>query len=66
MQADQPSNSELFVLMAQFVPRSRHFVFVVKTSQLMLYWAEVAVCCEVDISALCRQSVDCPTVDCRL
>ena len=66
VQADQPSNSELFVLMTQFLPRSRHFVLFVKTSQLMLYWAEVAVCCEVDISAVCWQSVYCPTVDCRL
>jgi hypothetical protein len=45
----------------QFVPRSKHFLFVIKTSQLMLYREIVAVCSEIHtkhINALCGLNVE--------
>jgi hypothetical protein len=45
----------------QFVPRSRHSVSVIKTSQLMLYREIIAVCSEIrikHINTLCGQNVE--------
>ena len=45
----------------QSVPRSKHSVSVIKTSQLMLYREIVAVCSEIHtkhINTLCGQNVE--------
>ena len=31
----------------QFVPRSKHFISVIKTNRLMMYKAKVAVCSDI-------------------
>jgi hypothetical protein len=49
------------VTLIQSVPRSKHSVSVIKTSQLMLYREIIAVCSEVHtkhINALCGQNVE--------
>jgi hypothetical protein len=33
----------------QFVPRSKHFVWIIKTNQFMLYRADIAVCSEINL-----------------
>jgi hypothetical protein len=46
----------------QSVPRSKHPVSVIKTSQLMLYREIIAVCSEIHakhISTLCGQNIQC-------
>ena len=45
----------------QSVPRSKHCVSVIKTSQLMLYREIIAVCFQIHtkhINALCGQNVE--------
>ena len=45
----------------QYVPRSKHSVWVIKTSQLMLYREIIAVCSEIHtkhINTLCGQNVE--------
>jgi hypothetical protein len=45
----------------QFVPRREHFVWVIKTSQLMLYREIIAVCSEIHtkhINTPCGQNVE--------
>jgi len=45
----------------QFVPRSKHSVSVIKTSQLMLYRKIIAVCSQIHtkhINTLCGQNVE--------
>ena len=45
----------------QSVPRSKHFVSVIKVSQLMLYREIIAVCSEIHtkhINTLCGQNVE--------
>ena len=45
----------------QSVPRSKHIVYVIKTSQLMLYREIMAVCSEIHtkhINTLCGQNVE--------
>jgi hypothetical protein len=47
-------------LKIQSVPRSKHFVSVIKTNQLMLYGEITAVCSEIHtkhIKTLCGQNV---------
>ena len=47
--------------MTQTVPRSKHKVWVIKTSQLMLYREIMAVCSEIHtkhINTLCGQNVE--------
>jgi hypothetical protein len=47
--------------MIQPVPRSKHSVSVIKTSQLMLYREIIAVCSQINtkrINALCGQNVE--------
>jgi hypothetical protein len=34
-------------LKTQYIPRSKHFISIIKTNQLMLYVAKVAVCSEI-------------------
>ena len=43
------TNGRLLYLKAQSVPRCKHFISVIKTSQFMLYEAEDAVCSEINI-----------------
>jgi len=53
-------NVELYVK-AQSVPRSKHSVSVIKTSQLMLYREIIAVCSQIHtnhINAPCGQNVE--------
>ena len=53
-------NVELY-LKTQFVPRSKHSVLVIKTSQLMPYREIIAVCSQIHtthINALCMQNVE--------
>jgi len=48
-------------LKTQSVPRSKHSVSVIKTSQLMLYREIIAVCSEIHtkhINTLCGQNVE--------
>jgi len=48
-------------LKTQSVPRSKHFVSVIKTNQLMLYREIIAVCSEIrtkHINAICGQNVE--------
>jgi hypothetical protein len=48
-------------LKAQSVPRSKHTVSVIKTSQLILYREIVAVCSQIHtkhLNALCGQNVE--------
>ena len=48
-------------LRTQSVPRSKHCVSLIKTSQLMLYREIMAVCSEIHtkhINTLCRQNVE--------
>jgi len=45
----------------QYVPRSKHTVSVIKTSQLMLYRETIAVCSQIHtkyINTLCGQNVE--------
>ena len=45
----------------QFVPRSKHYVSVIQTSQLMLYREIIAVCSKCHtkhINTLCGQNVE--------
>ena len=45
----------------QSVPRSKHIVYVIKTSQLMLYREIMAVCSEIHtkhINTVCGQNVE--------
>ena len=53
-------NVELYIKI-QSVPRSKHSVSVIKTSQLMLYREIIAVCSQIHtkhINTLCGQNVD--------
>ena len=53
-------NVELYIKI-QSVPRSKHTVSVIKTSQLMLYREIIAVCSEIHtkhINTLCGQNVE--------
>ena len=45
-----PSNTKrrLLYLKAQFVPRSKHFISLIKTNQFMLLVAQVAVCSQIN------------------
>jgi hypothetical protein len=38
---------DLFYLKTQVVPRSKHYISIIKTSQLMLYSEIIAVCSEI-------------------
>jgi len=52
--------SELYIK-TQSVPRSKHSVCVIKTSQLMLYREIIAVCSQIHtkhINTVCGQNVD--------
>jgi hypothetical protein len=42
------TNRRLLDLRTQFVPRSKHFISVIKTNQCMLHEAEVTVCSEIN------------------
>ena len=47
--------------MVQNVPRSKHCVWVIKASQLMLYWEITAVCSQIHtkhINTVCGQNVE--------
>jgi hypothetical protein len=47
-------------LCGHFVPRSKHYVSVIKTNQLMLYSEIIAVCSQIHIkhiNTLCGQNV---------
>jgi len=49
------------IINIQSVPRSKHFVSVIKTSQLMLYREIIAVCSQIHtkhINTLCGQNVE--------
>jgi hypothetical protein len=49
----------MFEFKVQFVQRGKYSTFVVKSSNLMLYWAKVAVCSKVQtryINVLCGES----------
>jgi hypothetical protein len=51
----------MFYVRTQSVPRSKHSIPVVKTSQLMLYREIIAVCSEINtkpINTLCGQNVE--------
>jgi len=53
-------NVELYIKI-QSVPRSKHTVSVIKTSQLMLYTEIIAVCSQIHtkhITTLCGQNVE--------
>ena len=53
-------NVELYIKM-QSVPRSKHSVSVIQTSQLMLYREIIAVCSQIHtkhINTLCGQNVE--------
>jgi len=53
-------NVELYIKI-QSVPRSKHFVSVIKISKLMLYREIIAVCYEIHtkhINTLCGQNVE--------
>ena len=53
-------NVQLYIK-TQSVPRSKHSVSVIKTSQLMLYREIIAVCSEIHtqhINTLCGQNVE--------
>ena len=43
----------------QSVPRSKHSVSVIKTSQLMLYREIIAVCSQLHTNTLCGQKAGC-------
>ena len=50
----------LLYLKAQSVPRSKHLISVIKTSQLMMYREIIAVCSQIHtkhINTLCGQNV---------
>ena len=54
-------NVELYIK-TQSVPRSKHSVSVIKTSQLMLYREIIAVCSQIHtkhINTLCGQNAEC-------
>jgi len=54
------TNVELYIK-TQSVPRSKHTVSVIKTSQLMLYREIIAVCSQIHtkhINALCGTNVE--------
>ena len=54
-------NSPELYFMIQSVPRSKHSVSVIKTSQLMLYREIIAVCSQIHtkhINTLCGQNVE--------
>jgi len=56
-------------LKTQSVPRSKHSVSVIQTSQLMLYSETMAVCSQIHtkhINALCRQNVELLNVKCSV
>ena len=53
-------NIELYIK-TQFVPRSKHSVSIIQTSQLMLYREIIAVCSQTHakhINTLCGQNVE--------
>ena len=53
-------NVELYIK-TQSVPRSKHYVSVIKTSQLMLYREIIAVCSEIHtkhVNTLCGQNLE--------
>jgi len=54
----------LFYLKTQFVPRSKHFISVIKTNQFMLYGAEVAVCSEIDTKQINIVWAECMILNC--
>ena len=47
-------NVELY-MKTQSVPRSKHSVSVIKTSQLMLYREIIAVCSQIHINTVCER-----------
>jgi len=55
-------NVELYIhIKTQSVPRSKHYISVIQTSQLMLYREIMAVCSEIHtkhINTLCGQNVE--------
>ena len=53
-------NVELYIKI-QSVPRSKHSVSVIKTSQLKLYREIIAVCSQIHTNTLCGQNVECRT-----
>jgi hypothetical protein len=57
----QPVLAVQSVLKIQSVPRSKHFVPIIETSQLMLYREIIAVCSQIHtkhINTLCGQNVE--------
>ena len=53
-------NVELYIK-TQSVPRSKHYISVIRTSQLMLYRVIIAVCSQIHtkhINTLCGQNVE--------
>ena len=57
-------NVELYIK-TQSVPRSKHTVSVIQTSQLMLYREIIAVCSQIHtkhINTLCGQNIECVDV----
>ena len=55
------SQRNVFYLKTHGVPRSKHSVSVIKTSQLMLYREIIAVCSQIHtkhINTLCGQNVE--------
>ena len=55
------TKSNLFYSNIQSVPRSKHFIPVIKTDQLLLYRKKVTVCSEIHtkhVNALCRQDAE--------
>jgi len=42
------ARSELFYIKAQFVPRSKHFISIVKSYYFMFSGAKVTVCSEIN------------------
>jgi hypothetical protein len=54
----------LFYIRTQSVPRSKHSVSAIKTSQLMLYREIIAVCSEIHMKHINGMSLQCRTFEC--
>jgi hypothetical protein len=51
-------------LKPQFVPRSKHFISVIKTSQFVMYVAQVAVCSPINTKHKNTAQAECTIVEC--
>jgi hypothetical protein len=58
------TNRRPLYLKTQSVPRSKHFITVIKTNQFMLYGAEFAVCSQINTKHINTVWAECIILKC--